>query len=193
MLMGKQQKLPQIQAVLKVWHLIVGGFEKLDYQCDAHLQKTLNDLIVKWLPQFNWIPNQKLIAKPFISCMLHNQPATVTFIFDRIVTNFLSVQRRETHQFSSTVLTILIAVLTAIDDNAQKIILLVKCTIFTLMEHAMMVDDTLPSKKMTFDFFSMLFKCKAFDEEPELRQQITMNMKTLTTKYLSYHATAYFP
>lgn len=192
-LMGKQQKLPQITAVHKVWHILVGGIEKLNYESDAHLQKTLNDLIVKWLPQFKWLPNQKLIAKPFINCIQHNKPSTVTFVFDRIVTNFLSAQRRETHQFAPIVLTIFTAVLAAVEDNAEKITLLVKCTIFTLMEHAMMVDDTLPSKKMTFDLFATLFRCKAFDEEPELRQHLTTNMKTLTTKYLSYHATVYFP
>lgn len=54
-MMGKQQKLGHVQAVLKVWHLIIGGIEKLDYQSDAQLQKVFIDLIVKWLPQFKWV------------------------------------------------------------------------------------------------------------------------------------------
>lgn len=191
-LMGKQQKLPHIQAVLKVWHLIIGGIEKLDYQSDAHLMKIFNDLIVKWLPQFKWIPNQKLIAKPFITCMLHSQPSTATMILDRIVTNFLSVQRRDTHQFGSTVLTIFNAVLAAIANNTEKMCLLVKCTVFTLMVHAMMNDDSLPSKRMAFEFFTTLFRSKVFEEDAEVRQTMTSNMKTLTNKYLSYHATVYF-
>lgn len=55
--MGKPQKLISIQAVHKVWHLIVGGIEKLDYNADAQLQKVFTDLVVKWIPQFrqvNW-------------------------------------------------------------------------------------------------------------------------------------------
>lgn len=115
------------------------------------------------------MPNQKLIAKPFISCMLHSQPSTATLIFDRIVTNFLSAQRRETHQYATTALNIFSMVLAAIENDAEKVILLVKCTIFTLMEHAMMVDDNLPSKKMTFDFLTMVFRSKAFEDEVELR------------------------
>lgn len=53
--MGKPQKLISTQAVHKVWHLIVGGIEKLDYQSDAQLQKVFTDLIVKWIPQFRLV------------------------------------------------------------------------------------------------------------------------------------------
>lgn len=52
LLTGKPQKLVSIQAVHKIWNLIVGGIEKLDYQSDAQLQKVLTDLVVKWIPQF---------------------------------------------------------------------------------------------------------------------------------------------
>lgn len=52
LLMGKPQKLISIQAVHKIWHLVVGGIEKLDYQTDAQLQKVFSDMVVKWIPQF---------------------------------------------------------------------------------------------------------------------------------------------
>lgn len=55
LLVGKPQKLISIQAVHKIWHLIVGGIEKLDYQSDAQLQKVFTDLIVKWIPQFRLV------------------------------------------------------------------------------------------------------------------------------------------
>lgn len=55
LLVGKTQKMISIQAVHKVWHLIVGGIETLDYQCDAQLQKVFTDLIVKWIPQFRLV------------------------------------------------------------------------------------------------------------------------------------------
>lgn len=57
LLVGKTQKLITIQAVHKVWHLIIGGIEKLDYQSDAQLQKVFTDLIVKWIPQFRLVCN----------------------------------------------------------------------------------------------------------------------------------------
>lgn len=103
--------------------------------------------------------------------MLHSQPATATLIFDKLVTNFLSAQRRDTHQFSPMVMTILTDVIGAIDANAEKMLLLAKCIIFTLMEHAMMVDDSLPSKRMVFDLFRSLFRSVAFAQDPDLRYE----------------------
>lgn len=52
-MMGKPQKLVHTQAVHKIWHLIIGALEKLDYESDAQLQKFFNDMIIKWIPQFN--------------------------------------------------------------------------------------------------------------------------------------------
>lgn len=64
-MMSKQQKLGHVQAVLKVWHLIIGGIEKLDYQSDAQLNKVFTDLIVKWLPQFKWVRILIVSIEPF--------------------------------------------------------------------------------------------------------------------------------
>lgn len=169
LLMGKQQKLPHIQAVLKIWHLIVGGIEKLDYAVDAQLNKILNDLTVKWLPQFKWLPNQKLVSKPFVNCLLHSQSSTVRLIFDKIVSNFLSAQRRESHPFAPMAVTILTDCFIAVENDKQKIVLLYKCTMFSLMEHVMMVEDSLPSKRMAFDLFRYLFRGTVFGSEQELR------------------------
>lgn len=55
LLMGKPQKIISIQAVHKIWHLIVGGIEKLDYKSDAQLEKVFTDLVVKWIPQFRQV------------------------------------------------------------------------------------------------------------------------------------------
>lgn len=55
LLVEKPQKLITIQAVHKIWHLIVGAIEKLDFVSDAQLQKVLSDMIVKWIPQFRLV------------------------------------------------------------------------------------------------------------------------------------------
>lgn len=53
--MEKPQKPITVQAINKIWQLIVGGIEKIDFNADANLQKNLTDLIVKWLPQFKMV------------------------------------------------------------------------------------------------------------------------------------------
>lgn len=55
LLMGRPQKMISIQAVHKVWHLIVGGVETLDYQSDGQLQRVFTELIVKWIPHFRLV------------------------------------------------------------------------------------------------------------------------------------------
>lgn len=169
LLMGKQQKPISIQAVHKIWHLIVGGIEKIDYKSDAHLQKVFTDLIVKWVPQFRLMAMQRFVSKPFISCVHHSQSSTLHFIFDKLVTNFLSAQRRETHQNAPIVVTILTDVLANIVNESDKVQILMNSTTITLLEHAMMVDDTLPSKAMILDFFTNLFKSAAYVATLELR------------------------
>lgn len=62
LLVEKQQKLVSIQAVHKIWHLIVGAIEKLEFESDAQLQKVLSDMIVKWIPQFRLVSVQNMCS-----------------------------------------------------------------------------------------------------------------------------------
>lgn len=41
-----------IQAVHKIWHSLIIGIEKLDYNADANISSMLTHLVVKWLPYF---------------------------------------------------------------------------------------------------------------------------------------------
>lgn len=219
LLVGKQQKPLSIQGVHKVWHLIVGGIEKIDYSSDAHLEKVLTDLIVKWTPQFRTMTVQRFVSKPFVSSVQHSQNTTAHFIFEKLVVNFLSAQRRETHQNAQIVVTILTDVLTSIANDAIKVRNLMNAVCMTMLEHAMMVDNELPSKALIFDFFTKLFQSPACVASTEIRcvnwEEATMtmtlmadyfrlffffifrkciedNLKTLTTKHLSYYSSFYF-
>lgn len=130
--------------------------------------------------------------------------------------NFLSAQRRETHQNAPIVVTIFTDILAEISNQTDKVKVLLNTTIITLFEHAMMVDENLPSRTMVFDFFGNLFKSTAYMTSPETRyilhsklflsircilivffnkfrrNLIISNLKTLTTKNLSYYSTFYF-
>lgn len=142
---------------------------------------------------------------------MHSQSATIKFILDKMITSFLSVQRRETHQYSSIVMTILKDILVSVLNDHEKLQNLLNSTIFTLLEHAMMVDDSLPSKKMVFEFLTDLTSNATYKNSTELRYGIMLyascsliddcfffrnlvasNIKTLTTKHLSYYSSVYF-
>lgn len=86
-----------------------------------------------------------------------------------MINNFLSAQRREIHQNAPIVVTILSDILGDACNETEIVRVLLNTTIITLFEHAMMVDDNLPSKTMIFDFFGALFKTPAYLSSLEIR------------------------
>lgn len=49
-MMGLSQPRSTVRAMFKVWHVLIEGISKLDYQNDQHVNKVFADLIVKWTP-----------------------------------------------------------------------------------------------------------------------------------------------
>lgn len=168
-MMGKQQKSIAIQAVHKIWHLIVGGIEQLEYKNDAHLQKILTDLVIKWIPQFRTMNIQKIISKPFIAIFLNCNNATIHFIFDKIATTFLSSRRRDTHQNAEIVAVIIKEVLFNFKNDPENLKCLVNATCLTMLEHLMMVDDEVPSKPIIFELFTELLKSTPYLSSSDIK------------------------
>lgn len=137
------------------------------------------------------------------------------FILEKMLNSFLSAQRRETHQNAPIVVTILTDILNDVCNETDIVRVLLNTTAITLFEHAMMVDEHVPSRPMIFDFLTVLFKTPAYISSQEIRYVmkkkitfikftelmsksvfsrtiITSNLKTLTTKNLSYYASSFF-
>lgn len=139
-----------------------------------------------------------------------------------MINNFLSAQRRETHQNAPIVVTILTDILNDVCNETDIVRVLLNTTAITMFEHAMMVDENVPSRPMIFDFLTVLFKTPAYISSQEIRWGneiirirpdsvklaiifrnflrlvlsfrtiIISNLKTLTTKNLSYYASFFF-
>lgn len=86
-----------------------------------------------------------------------------------MISNFLSTQRRETHQNAPIVVTIFTDILNEAGNETEIVRVLLNTTSITLFEHAMMVEENLPSRKMIFDFLTILFKSPAFLSSHEIR------------------------
>lgn len=112
--------------------------------------------------------HQKLISRPFITCARF-KPSTLQFILEKMINNFLSAQRREIHQHAPIVVTIFVDILSETGNETEVVRVLLNTTIITLFEHAMMVDENLPSRAMIFDFFVALFKSPAYISSLEIR------------------------
>lgn len=115
------------------------------------------------------IPMQRITSKPFITCARHSKSTTLQFILEKMINNFLSAQRRETHQNAPMVVTILTDILSETCNETDVVKVLLNTTTITLFEHAMMVDEKLASRTMIFDFFAALFKSPAYLSSLEIR------------------------
>lgn len=51
----------------------------------------------------------------------------------------------------------------------RKLIVLLRSLCTTLMEHAMMVDETAPTKKRIFEILDDIFRCDSYKQSAELR------------------------
>lgn len=94
--------------------------------------------------------------------------------------------------------------------DSGKLETLLKTTGYTLMEHAMMVDDSALSKSMIFDFFRCLVQCDGYQSSADLRYIVfyyilkslvfdfffrdimCSHLTMLTSKHLAYYSALYF-
>lgn len=61
-----------------------------------------------------------------------------------------------------------------------------------IMEHAMMSDEIVPSRKLILNLLKNLLQSSTFRGSPELQGIVTVNLKTLTSMYLSSNSQYYF-
>lgn len=112
---------------------------------------------------------QKIIPKPFISVAQNCRETTLQFVLEKMVSNFLSSQRRETHQYAPITVNIIKDVLNDVSNQTETVRILLNATILPFLEHAMMVDEHTPSRNLVFEFFDTLFKTAAYISTAEIR------------------------
>lgn len=106
--------------------------------------------------------NQKQVSKPFTTLAHHCKESTLTIVLEKMVATFLTSQRRETHQNSALVMVILAELLSDNSNRPEMLVVQLKATIVRMFEHAMMVDESLPSRTMVFNFLTNIFRTPAY-------------------------------
>lgn len=175
LLTGRPQKPQYVQAIHKVWHLLVMGIEKLDYRHDQHLVTVLTNLIEKWVPQFRQLvtgtgqPRQLFVGRPFINCIRECSDEMGALVLTKIATAFITLQRRQPHTQVGLVLTIWSDTFGGVKHDERKLVVLLRGSFGALAEHAMMVDEVATSKGQIFETFEQVFKCECYRQSDEAR------------------------
>ncbi|KAL5286260.1 MMS22L family protein [Megaselia abdita] len=190
--LGKVSDSKLIQIIHKIWPVVVQGMALLNFKGDPYVFKTLNDLIQKWTPLFKFSSNTKLVAKPFISLMNGDNTAIVLFVLEKLTTMFLTAQRRQSDPNACLVLTIFHEIVSASSESVPKLELFLKGTCFSCLEHLMMVDDVVPSKKMIIQLYEKVVRTNVYRDNVEVRNMIEEHLKNLTVKHLAYNTFFFF-
>lgn len=133
-----------------------------------------------------------MAARPFIKCISNNNIEISKFILQTLSSNFIFLNGRQPHIHSSLVITIFNELFLKYKDDELKMKMLLENVSLTTMEHAMMVDDFKPSRKLILILLTNLLQSSTFKGSIELQKIITVNMKTLTSKYMASFAAYYF-
>lgn len=137
--------------------------------------------------------NSKIVARPFINCLNNsNSDEMSEFILQKLSSTFISLEGRQPHSHSCLVVTIFNEIFLRFKENESKMKILLENVNQPIMEHAMMSDEIVPSRKLILNLLKNLLQSSTFRGSPELQGIVTVNLKTLTSMYLSSNSQYYF-
>lgn len=134
--------------------------------------------------------NSKVVAKPFINLMNLKNLEIINFVWDKLSKTFIVLQNRQPNQHCCLVLTIMEEVLHVTEQDSEKLMIVARNTVFQLMEHALMSEDTVPSKNIVFGLLERFVNNNRY--EGELKLLLVTHLKTITSKHLPYYSGFYF-
>lgn len=175
-LMGRSPRVLVLKALEKTWHLFFKGIFNLDYTTDPFLERTLRDLVTRYLPHFS--PDKS----PFFKYL--EDLEIFMFILDRIHLSFLSRNVKTTDEnFYKAVKTIHISLEKSMDVNLSKSI--VQKILPWILEVLMFHSQKGPAIEVV-KFLALS------DSYVMLREEIKNSIVVVTEKHLAFNTANYF-
>ncbi|CAO1408985.1 unnamed protein product [Diamesa tonsa] len=191
-MMGLSQPRSTVIAMFKVWHVLIEGITKLDYQNDQHVNKVFTDLIVKWTPLLKISSVPKVVAKPFINLMNLKKIEVVECVWAKLGKAYITLNHRKSSQHACLVLTILEELMNTIVNDENKMLIVWRSLMVFMIEAAIMSEDNVPSQVICFNLLEKYLKNPNFEFSQDMQQLFLVNVKNYTQKQLSYYSTFYF-
>lgn len=114
----------------------------------------------------------------------------INFVWDKISKAFILLQNRQPNPHCCLVLTVMEEVLHVTEHDAEKLLIVARNTVYQLFDHAMMSEDTVPTKNIIYGILERFVKNNHFDEV--LKMLFVTHLKTITSKHLAYYSGFYF-
>ncbi|XP_070501250.1 protein MMS22-like [Chironomus tepperi] len=189
------QNLPRaiIVSMHRIWPLLIEGISRLNYKCDQHVTKVLNDVIVKWAPLMKISNNSKFVAKPFISITNFKNFEIIELFWGKMSKNFIALQPgRKSNINCCLILTVFEEVMHVIEAEETRLVAVWKNSIQQIVECAMLLDDIEPANKSAFGLIERFIRNKNFAGSNVMKELLVNNLKSITESSLSYHSGLYF-
>lgn len=110
-----------------------------------------------------------MVARPFVTCTTVENAELSGFIFEKLAAQFIAMQRRQTNAHACLVLTIFQEIVDASENDPERLKIFLNRVSLTVLEHIMMADDVVPSKKLCIEFLKKIVSTNAFKTASELK------------------------
>ncbi|CAG9806054.1 unnamed protein product [Chironomus riparius] len=192
-MVGQNPPRAIIVSMHRIWPLLIEGISRLNYKCDQHVTKVLNDVIVKWAPLMKISNNSKFVAKPFISITNFKNFEIIELFWMKMAKNFIALQPgRKSNINCCLILTVFEEVLHVIEGEESRLLAVWKNSLQQIVECAMLLDDIEPTNKSAFSLVERFIRNKNFSNSNAMKELLMTNLKSLTESSLSYHSGLYF-
>ncbi|KAK4873523.1 hypothetical protein RN001_015552 [Aquatica leii] len=172
-LMGKVPHAHVLSALQRTWHLFMHGIYTLDYSSDAYVERTLRDMVLRYIPLLS------INNSPILKCFKNERLAV--FILERISISFLTHSSRSLEVNTTKALKIIELVL----ENTSNMEVVVKCTLPGIFEVILFQSN----KSLAIDLVRHIASC---ERNESVMQHIKCAFIATTEKHLAFHTQNYF-
>ncbi|KAF5296156.1 hypothetical protein FQA39_LY12610 [Lamprigera yunnana] len=171
-LMGKTPHVHILNAIQHTWHLFMYGIYILVGNTDAYIERTLRDMVVRYLPLLS------TNLSPILICFSNELLAK--FILERISVSFLLYSSRSS------------------EINTIKALQLIESALESTSNPALIISGTLPGIFEVIIFQNnksaaiSLVKHIANNQSDEVKELIKKSFISVTEKHLAFHTNNYF-
>lgn len=167
---------PFLDAIRKTWHLYFEGVLKLGQNDDSYVQRTLRDLISKYIPYYS------VAESPIYLCLIRESSARV--ILEKVSTIYFKHPTKESEVNVSKALKLLNEYVKC-STSISLLKIVVRETLFGLCEVYIFHSQ----RNMALSIIMYIVTCNFYDQ---LKEEVVKSLLLLTEKHLAFNSKIYF-
>lgn len=175
-MLGKPPQHTVLNAVNQTWHLFFEGLVNLNSDCDMYLERTLRDMLTKYVPFFT------TADCPFIKCL--NKEETAKVLMEKIAMSYFRYPVKETNTNILKVLKILKYIIES-TTSISIIKIFIDKTLFSIFEFIILH----PQRNAAFAVVKAVTVSPLY---PQINKEFCDKVIAISEKHLAHNTNNYF-